>query len=332
MLHDIEADTGRYYLLTYAAPQPEGDGEYHDIRVEVLREDVDVRARDGYYYYLADDRRSRFVSAALSLPGTVADLPLEAQATRSWSANGVASVMVSIALNAEEVGLSVDEEGIYAGIEVHAAILNNRLETKEEHHGGLQRRLRRSSAMQLNALAGLPQINSLPRGELLVYRMEWMLPPDEYDIRVMVLDETTGRVGSARMLVEISENELVEWHMSDLLLIETDGANIARPVVNGRIPARRVVSAFLEVYNGVTPSVRGYIQAINSPESALTDGVEIFYTPLDGDPDGIHRGAFILPPLSPGTFQLRLDIDDPGAAQRASLETTIEVLPAPAQR
>jgi hypothetical protein len=186
--------------------------------------------------------------------------------------------------------------------------------------------------MQLNALAGLPQINSLPRGELLVYRMEWMLPPDEYDIRVMVLDETTGRVGSARMLVEISENELVEWHTSDLLLIETDGANIARPVVNGRIPARRVVSAFLEVYNGVTPSVSGYIQAINSPESALTDGAEIFYTPLDGDPDGIHRGAFILPPLSPGTFQLRFDIDDPGAAQRTSLETTIEVLPAPAQR
>lgn len=332
VLRDIEADTGRYYLLTYAAPQPEGDGEYHDIRVEVLRGNIDVRARDGYYYYVADDRRSRFVSAALSLPGTVADLPLKAQTTRSWSANGMASVMVSIALSAEEVGLSVDEDGVYAGLEVHAAVLNDRLETKEEHHGGLQRRLRRSSAMQLNALAGMPQINSLPRGELLVYRMEWVLPPDEYDIRVMVLDETTGRVGSARMFVEISEDEFSEWRTSDLLLIETDGANKARPVVNGRVPARRVVSAFLEVYNGVTPSVSGFIQAIDSAESALVDGVKIFYTPLDEDPDGIHRGAFILPPLSPGTFRLRLDIDDPGAAQETSLEANIEVLPAPVQR
>ena len=45
VLRDIEAGTGRYYLLTYAAPEPEGDGDYHDIRVEVLRDDVDVRAR-----------------------------------------------------------------------------------------------------------------------------------------------------------------------------------------------------------------------------------------------------------------------------------------------
>ena len=240
--------------------------------------------------------------------------------------------MVSIALSAEEVGLSVDEDGVYAGLEVHAAVLNDRLETKEEHHGGLQRRLRRSSAMHLNALAGMPQINSLPRGELIVYRMEWVLPPDEYDIRVMVLDETTGRVGSARMFVEIPEDESAEWRTSDLLLIETDGANKARPVVNGRIPARRIVSAFLEVYNGVTPSVSGFIQAIDSAESALVDGVKIFYTPLDEDPDGIHRGAFILPPLSPGTFRLRLDIDDPGAAQETSLEANIEVLPAPVQR
>lgn len=333
VLRDIEADTGRYYLLTYAAPQPEGDGDYHNIRVEVLREDIDVRARDGYYYYVANDRRSRFVSAALSLPGMVADLPLKAQATRSWSADGMASVMVSIALNAEEVGLSVDEEGIYAGLEVHAAAtLDDRLEIIEEHHGGLQRRLRLSPVTQLNTLAGLPQVNNLPRGELLVYRLEWILPPDEYDIRVMVLDETTGRVGSARMFVEIPENVLAEWHMSDLLLIETDGANNARPVVDGRIPARRLVSAFLEVYNGVTPSVSGFIQALNSPESALADGMEIFYTPLDADPDGIHRGAFILPPLSPGTFRLRLDVDDPGAAQRTSVETDLEVLPAPDRR
>ena len=333
VLRDIETDTGRYYLLTYAAPAPEGDGDYHDIRVEVGRDDIDVRARDGYFDYAADDRRSRFVSAALSLPGTVADVPLRAQATRSWSADGTARVMVSIAVNAEEVGVGIDAVGVYAGFEIHAAALDDRLEIKEEHHGLLQRRLRPvSPANQLNAFAALPQINNLPPGDLLVYRMEWTLPPDEYDIRVMILDETTGRVGSARLFVDIPENTLAEWHTSDLLLIETDAANKARPVVDGRVPARRVVSGFVEVYNGVNPWVGGFIQAIDSPESALSDGVEIFYTPLDSDPDGIHRGAFILPPLSPGTFQLRLEINDPGAAQKALLETDIEVLPQSGRR
>jgi hypothetical protein len=36
--------------------------------------------------------------------------------------------------------------------------------------------------------------------------------------------------------------------------------------------------------------------------------------------------------LSPGTFRLRLDVDDPGAAQRTSVETDLEVLPAPDRR
>ena len=55
-------------------------------------------------------------------------------------------------------------------------------------------------------------------------------------------------------------------------------------------------------------------------------------TLFDDDPDGIQRGAFVLPPLSPGTFHLRLEIDDPGAAQKAVLETDIEVLPQPGRR
>ena len=333
VLREIEADTGRYYLLTYAAPLPEGDGEYHDIRVEVVRDDIDVRARDGYFDYDAEDRRSRFVSAALSLPGTVADLALAAQVTRSWAADGSSNVMVSVAVDAAEVGLNVDQEGMYAALEIHAAALDDRLEIQDEHHGVLQRRLRRlSPTAQLNALAGLPQISSLPPGELLVYRLEWTLPPNDYDVRVMVLDEATGRVGSARLPLDVPDNAEAVWRTSDLLLIETDGANNARPVVDGRIPARRVVSAFLEVHNGVTPWVSGFIEAIDSPESALGVGAEIFSTPLDGDPDGIHRRAVILPPLSPGTFRLRLEVTDPGAGQQASFETELEVLPPPVLR
>lgn len=325
VLQDIEADTGRYYLLTYAAPEPEGDGDYHDIRVEVLRDDVDVRARDGYFDYDASDRRSRFVSAALSLPGTVADLPVHAQATRSWSADGTATVMLSVAVNAEEIGIGVDDEGIFAGFEIHAAALDERLDLKEEHHGILRRRLT-PRAPESSLTGGLPSITNLPAGDMLVHRAEWTLPPDDYDVRVMVLDETTGRVGSARMRVEIADNTAGTWGTSDLLLVETDGANNARPVVNGRVPAGRVVSAFLEVYNGISPAVRGFIQAIDSPTSAFTEGAEIFFTPLYRDADGIHRGVVILPPLAPGTYSLRLEFTDAAAGAQKSFDVDLEVL------
>jgi VWFA-related protein len=48
-LRRVERETARFYLLTYAPPDPPEDGEYHEIRVEVTRPGLDVRSRDGYY-------------------------------------------------------------------------------------------------------------------------------------------------------------------------------------------------------------------------------------------------------------------------------------------
>jgi len=49
VLSRIERETARFYLITYAPPDPPDDGEYHEIRVEVRRDGLAVRARDGYY-------------------------------------------------------------------------------------------------------------------------------------------------------------------------------------------------------------------------------------------------------------------------------------------
>lgn len=48
VLRKIQEDNSRYYLLTYATPEPVDDGEYHDVEVRVRRSGIDVRARDGY--------------------------------------------------------------------------------------------------------------------------------------------------------------------------------------------------------------------------------------------------------------------------------------------
>jgi len=329
VLQEIEADTGRYYLLTYAAPAPEGDGDYHDIRVEVLRDDVDVRAREGYFDYTPEDRRDRFVSAALSLPGTVADLPLRAQVTRSWTPEGTANVMLSVAIDAGEIGLRVDADGVFAELEIHAAVLDEWLELKGEHHGTVQRRLRPVVPPGTIALPIMPTRPRLPPGEFLIHHAELTLPPNEYDVRVMVLDTTTGRVGSTRMSLVIPDDPPTAWRTSDLLIVETDGRNNRNPVVDGRIPAYRVVSAFIEVYNAVTPVVSGAIRAVDSPTSAFSDGAEIFRTPLYPDADGIHRGALLMPPLASGTYVLDIDVEDAGAGQSESFTMDLEVVSGP---
>jgi len=58
-LAQVQRETARFYLVTYAPPDPPEDGDYHEIEVEVLRRGVDVRARDGYFDVSDADRRAR---------------------------------------------------------------------------------------------------------------------------------------------------------------------------------------------------------------------------------------------------------------------------------
>ena len=54
-LTQIVADQSAYYLLGYTSSVAPTDGEFHEIEVEVLREDVRVRARRGYYALTAEN-------------------------------------------------------------------------------------------------------------------------------------------------------------------------------------------------------------------------------------------------------------------------------------
>ena len=54
-LAQIVSDQSAYYLLGYTTAAAPTDGEFHEIEVEVLRDDVRVRARKGYYALTAEN-------------------------------------------------------------------------------------------------------------------------------------------------------------------------------------------------------------------------------------------------------------------------------------
>ena len=54
-LAQIVSDQSAYYLLGYTTSAAPTDGEFHEIEVEVLREDVRIRARKGYYALTAEN-------------------------------------------------------------------------------------------------------------------------------------------------------------------------------------------------------------------------------------------------------------------------------------
>ncbi len=54
-LSQIVSDQSAYYLLGYTSAAAPTDGEFHEIEVDVLRDDVRVRARKGYYALTAEN-------------------------------------------------------------------------------------------------------------------------------------------------------------------------------------------------------------------------------------------------------------------------------------
>ena len=54
-MKQIIRDSSGYYLLGYNSTQAPTDGKFHEIKVRVKRQGVDVRARKGYWAYTAED-------------------------------------------------------------------------------------------------------------------------------------------------------------------------------------------------------------------------------------------------------------------------------------
>ena len=54
-MKQIIRDSSSYYLLGYSSSQAPTDGKFHQIKVNVKRRGVDIRARKGYWAYSADD-------------------------------------------------------------------------------------------------------------------------------------------------------------------------------------------------------------------------------------------------------------------------------------
>ena len=89
-MKQIIRDSSGYYLLGYNSTQAPTDGKFHEIKVQVTRRGVDVRARKGYWAYTADDARARRAPPKPGAPPAVTKAlnaiaePARGRAARFW--------------------------------------------------------------------------------------------------------------------------------------------------------------------------------------------------------------------------------------------------------
>jgi len=297
-LATIEKDSSRFYLLTYAAPPPEGDGQYHNIRVEVNRPGLTVRERGGYIDLPLNERRSREVIGALTLPGAVTGPPVFARAFHRWSSDGESIVQLAIAIDPtteKSTGnLTTDNTLLVepSSLVFHAAAIADNGRTVDEVHQGVR------------SLFGPADSGNLAAIWPFRYVYDWTLPPGAYALRVVIEDEVTGELSATEFKVEVpSIND--EWHASDLILATTNGSAPPLPLVVDEATEDTQLIVYVEVAGGDEPVLSGSVFS--------ADGVTLL-APLPPvslqKQAGIHRGALRLTGMPPGEIILQAAITD----------------------
>ena len=298
VLATIEKDSSRFYLLTYAAPPPEGDGQYHNIRVEVNRPDLTVRERRGYIDLPLDERRSREVIGALTLPGAVTGPPVFARAFHRWSSDGESIVQLAIAIdpttdkttnNATTDNTLLVEP---SSLVFHAAAIADNGRTVDEVHQGVR------------SLFGPADSGNLAAIWPFRYVYDWTLPSGTYVLRVVIEDEVTGELSATQIKVEVP-NINDDWHASDLILATTNGSAPPLPLVVDEATEDTQLIVYVEVAGGDEPVLSGSVFS--------ADGIALL-APLPPvslqKQAGIHRGALRLKGMPPGEIILQVAITD----------------------
>lgn len=326
VLREIETDTSRFYLLTYEPPAPAGDGNYHEIRVDVLRRGTDVRARGGYVDHAPEVRARRLIAAALALPGSVTDLPVDAQVFTSRPGPGTPNVLLAVAVDGAEVGVMLTPEGKRrVSLDIHAIALSGGQPVGESHE-------------QLSARAPADGVFRADDDSRLTptlvgymaYQHEWTLAPGTYTLNVAVLDNISGRIGATSVDVEVPAADAATWGISDPLLVTVDAAGRVQPVVMGRVVPGQDLAVFVEVYGGRQPILSGQVFLEASADDSNQQGAKLFPMALRRVAANIHRGSAPLPPgMPPGHYFVQLVITDPAAEQHRVVRLPIEVVALP---
>jgi len=324
VLQEIETDTSHFYLLSYEPPEPDGDGEWHDIRVEVARDGVDVRSRGGYVDTAPDERARRLIAAALALPGSVADLPVEAQTFHSRRPAGEPNLLMAVAVDGADVGIMLTPAGErHVSLDIHAVMLRDGDKVDESHES-----LNARAAGDGTFRAAGDDAPAQTLAGFLAYEHEWSLEPGDYTLNVAAYDNVSGRVGATSLPVTVPAPSDA-WGISDPLLVTIDDAGHVSPMVLGRVMANQSIAAFVEVYNGVQPILTGQV-FLESDTDETPQSAKLFPLALRRIGPVTHSGSAPLPPgMPPGHYIVQLTITDPPAEHLKVVRLPIEVVAPP---
>lgn len=186
--HVMKTDLNNYYLLSFYPARGEADGDYHKIEVNVKRQGVDVKHREGYTDYTEEGAHSLNLIAAFYKPSIFTQLPVRAEFIPFFGDSGQREPWMSIALPAKEFFIDGFVEFAPKTYEMHIWIAD-KLSGKKVGEGKIKLPFHIDETF-MEYIQTVNYVNMHFKGPAL------KLKSQEYEAIFALIDPVTGEIGT----------------------------------------------------------------------------------------------------------------------------------------
>lgn len=303
-----------YYRLAYR-PSERFDNKFHKLDVKVKRSGIQIYMSEGY---VAREQRAaanatkeeQIIKAAIS-PLAKRDLDVAAELQYMFPENAQADLTVNAFINARKLDFKKVDDKYQASFDVVGFVFDQVGRSK----GGI--------SQTVNAdLSEEDYKRALATG--LSYTASTQLPPGYYQVRLVVREAETGKMGTVSRYFEVPDLSQKHLTMSSIMLYQVDLA--AAKKTPDQLPATRVISRKHDlryatvVYNAKSEGNKSDVRSrlvISVGDKILFQEPEQRVEASSGKPGQLIRvGQLALAKVPLGRYVLTLIITDPLADKK----------------
>jgi VWFA-related protein len=251
-MKQVQSDTNIYYVLGYFSTNRKEDGKYRKIRVELNRPNVKISHRPGYFAskafgQLTQQERDLQLSQAMNVERPFVDVPLILETDFFRKDNKTVYVPISIELLGD--GLEFEEKG--ANREGKFEFVAQATDAK----GRVTGIARDSVVVKLPA----ERAEKIRAGGIF-YSTGFQLRPGEYNLKFLVRDNITGKLGSFEQPINAPVFDLKKLTLSSIVL--AGQLTSARGDSDSMISRQGAMRRFQQALSGYDPLVMGFRKVV----------------------------------------------------------------------
>jgi VWFA-related protein len=298
-----------YYLLGYS-PSEKFDGKFHKLQVKVKREGARIYTRAGYIAkeegnaLAAKTKQEQIVASAVS-PLAKRELGVSGIVQHKFLPDGKAALDIQLLIDANKLSFVQSTEGTY---QTSFDVVGFVFDASGKNRGGFSETVN----------ANLPPAEyKFAQAQGLSYSASTQLPPGYYQLRAVVRENGSGRLGSISRYIEVPDLSKKKLTMSSLFLFGVDPGQSNKPPdplqAQRRLSRKQDLRYAAIIYN---PKLEGGKPALIS-QLIVSQGNRVLFKepeqPLTGPLTGfqvVKIGQLVLSKVAKGTYVLTLAITD----------------------